>query len=409
MTDANFWLMATLFWTAVLAFYSMQEMACISCNKLRLDFAVSQNQRTAIWLQRLLESPQLLFSTTLVGVNVAMMISSESSRCLFEAWGLDPNLAPLAEIPFILIFGELIPMFAARLYPDHVSRLGIPLLYASAMILAPISACISYLFKHSKSKHHTPYLSRDELQKLLEEHQGGYLGEQVSPENDFIGNIFSLRNMQAFQIMQRLDQKGKDEVVCISSQTTVGELRQLLKSSKHALQPFFPVFHRTKTKIVGMLYLQELLNASFNKRVSEYTTTALFIPHDLAALEIIRKLQEEGQSGACVLNTKGEPSGVIFLDDLIDELFGSESKKEVSDVRYLEKTISADTPIADFNKTYDTELDSGGCKTFAELIEATLGRHPHVQDTILIEPFELEVKETSLFKAKTIQIRSKSP
>ena len=100
-----------------------------------------------------------------------MMISSESSRCLFEAWGLDPNLAPLAEIPFLLIFGELIPMFAARLYPDHASRLGIPLLYASAMVLAPISACISYIFKKNKNKHHAPYLSRDELQKLLEEHQ----------------------------------------------------------------------------------------------------------------------------------------------------------------------------------------------------------------------------------------------
>lgn len=408
MTDVAFWLTATLFWTGVLSFYSMQEMACISCNKLRLDYAVAQNKRTAIWLQRLLESPQLLFSTTLVGVNVAMMISSESSRCLFVAWGLDPNLAPLAEIPFLLIFGELVPMFAARLYPDHASRLGIPLLYASAMVLAPITACISYFFKNN-NKHHTPYLSRDELQKLLEEHQGGYLGEQASPENDFIGNIFSLRNMQAFQIMQKLDQRGKDEVVCISSQTTISELRERMLHSKHILQPFFPVFHRTKTKIVGMLYLQELLNASANKRAGEYTTAALFIPQDLSALEVIRKLQEEKQSGACVLNAKGEPIGVIFLDDLIDELFGSESKKEASDMRYLEKTISGDTLIADFNATYDTELDTAGCKTFGELIEKALGRHPHVQDIILIEPFELVVKETSLFKAKTIQIRSKSP
>lgn len=401
MSDSNYWLCITLFWTAVLSFYSMQEMACISCNKLRLDFAVSQKKRWAIWLQQLLEKPQLLFSTTLIGVNVAMMISSESSRRLFEAWGIDPNLAPLAEIPLLVIFGELIPMFAARLYPDHASRLGIPLLYASAKLLAPISACISYFFRKKEKKPHTPFLSRDELQKLLEEHQAGYLGEDTTPENDFIANIFSLRKLQAFQLMQKLDQ-----VICLSTHTTVAELREMMKKTK---QPFFPVYHRSKQKIVGMLYVHELLNVSSNKRIDEYTQTAIFIPQDLSSLEIIHKLQEEGQHGAVVISAKGEARGIIFLEDLIDELFGSESKKETSDVRYLEKTISADTSIQAFNTTYDTEIDPLGCKTFAELIEKVLGRHPHVQDTLFFEPFELIVKETSLFKAKTVQIRSRSP
>ncbi len=401
MSESSFWLLTTFFWTAVLAFYSMQEMACISCNKLRLDYAVSQKRRTAIWLQKLLESPQLLFSTTLIGVNVAMMVSSESSRQLFASWGLDPNLAPLAEIPLLVVFGELIPMFAARLYPDHASRLGIPLLYASAKILMPITAGISYFFKKNEKKHHTPFLSRDELQRLLEEHQGGYLGELTSPENDFIGNIFNLRNMQAFQLMQNLN-----HAVCISSHTTVGELRELLRRTR---QPVFPVYHKAKAKIIGMLYIQELLNVSPNKRIDEFTENAIFIPFDQSALEIIRKLQEEDQSAAVVINAKGEAEGVIFLDDLIDEVFGSDSKKEPSDMRYLEKTVPADTSIATFNATYDTELDGSGCKTFAELIDKSLGRHPHVQDTIFIEPFELIVKETSLFKAKTVQIRSKSP
>ncbi|MCE5293212.1 MAG: CNNM domain-containing protein [Chlamydiales bacterium] len=403
MTEITYWLLATLFWTMVLSFYSMQEMACISCNKLRLDYAVSQNKRTAIWLQSLLESPQLLFSTTLVGVNVAMMISSESSRCLFVAWGLDPNLAPFAEIPFLLIFGEIIPMFAARLYPDHTSRLGIPLLYASAMILKPIISVFSFFFKSSDKQHHAPYLSRDELQKLLEEHQGGYLGEQDTPENDFIGNILDLRSMQAYQIMQKVD----SQVMCLSGNTTVLELREIVKKTP---QPFFPVYHKSKTKIIGLVYIQELLNASPNKRLSECTKTAVFIPQDLSALEVIRKLQDEYESGAVVIDAKGVAIGVIFLDDLIDEVFGSESiREEPSDLMYLEKTISADTQISDFNTSYDADIDAEGCKTFAELIEKTLGRHPHLQDIIYIEPFEIVVKETSLFKAKTIQIRSKTP
>lgn len=297
----------------------MQEMACISCNKLRLNFAASQKKRWALWLEGLLEKPQLLFSTTLVGVNVSMMISSESARRFFESLDVDPNLAPLASIPFLLVFGELIPMFAARLYPDHTSRLGIPLLYASAKLISPFVALFSALFTKRFQAHERHFLSRDELQKLLEEHQAGYLGEEITPENDFISNIFSLRSMQAFQLMQRLDQ-----VISLSTHTTVGELRTIMKKSR---QPIFPVFHRTKSKIVGIVYLQKLLNATSNKRVDEYTESAIFIPHNLPALEVIRKIQEEGQTGAVVINPQGEAKGLIFLDDLVDEVFGSLSKK----------------------------------------------------------------------------------
>src|SRR5437870_4174382 len=81
-----------------------------------------------------------------------------------------------------------------------------------------------------------PFLSRDELQMLLEEHQGG-----ESTENKIMDNIFSLRSKRAFQLMQRLSQ-----VPCVSSRTTVGELRELVKKTK---QSFFPVFHRTRQKI----------------------------------------------------------------------------------------------------------------------------------------------------------------
>ncbi len=398
MSDTGFWIIGTLFWTLVLSFYSMQEMASISCNKLRLDFAASQKIRSAMWLKELLEKPQLLFMTTLFGVTVAMMMSSECSRQLFETLGLDPNIAPLAEIPFLIIFGELIPMFAARLYPDHASRLGIPIIYATTKLLSPIFSALSYFFK---KPYHTPHLSRDELQKLLEEHQAGYLGEEAEPENAFISNIFSLRSMRAFQLMKKLDQ-----LLCLSTHTTVGQVRELVKKTK---QPLFPVYHRAKHKIVGILYLQKILSLSSNKRIDEYVENSLFVPHDMPALELIHKLQNEGQTAAIVMSAKAEPKGLVFLDDLADELFGADTKKETSDMRYLEKTISADTTIEEFNTIYDAEIDPMGCKTFAELIEKSLARHPQVNDTLLFEPFEITVKETSLFKTKTIQIRSRSP
>lgn len=384
----------------------MQEMACISCNKLRLDFAVAKRERWALWLQNLLEQPSRLFCTTLIGVNVALMISSESSRRLFEAWGIEPNLAPLAEIPIVLIFGELIPMFAARIYADHASRLGVPLLYVSARALSPFIAIFEFFFRavgrlfgKKKKQESLPFLSRDELQMLLEEHQAGYLGEIDTPEDKIMSNIFSLRNKRAFQFMQPLHQ-----VQCVSSRAQVSDLREVVKKS---MQSFFPVFHRTKQKIVGYIYPNDVLSASSKKRIEEYTEPAYFVSEEAQALDILTKLQEEELDAAIVLNVKGEAQGIIFLEDLLDELFGSEPKRPRPSIHYLEKTISADMSIDEFNKEYGTLIDSQGCKTFAELIEKLLERAPHPQDNLQLETVEILVKETSLFKAKTIQIRTK--
>lgn len=399
------WLILTLFWTLVMSFYSMQEMACISVNKLRLDFYVAQNRRWAIQLNTLLQKPSFLFSTTLIGVNVALMLSSESSRRLFESLGLDPNLAPLAEIPFVLIFGELVPMFAARTYPDHTSRLGAPLLHLSSKVLYPLNYLMDLFFRYTdrvlqKKKGAEPshFLSRDELQKLLEEHSG----LEESPSSSMVGNIFALKNKNAYQLMQPLE-----SFTCVSSRATVDMLRQIaLKKSVSA----FCVYHKTPQKIVGMVYPKDLLQVTGKKRVDDFIEPACFVTNELHAFELLAYLQDEEVKEAVVLNDKGEALGIITLDHLIDELFANQEVKIVQapmKLQYLEKTVDASSKIKDFNTLYGTKIDPQGCETFAELIEKILGRPPTLQDTLSLDSLELIIKETSLFKAKEILVRTK--
>ncbi len=110
----------------MLAFYSMTEMACVSFNKVRLQYYVSKGMKRAIWLNALLQHPSRLFGTTLIGVNIAMFFGSEFSRQFYSSIGLNPDWSPLTQVILVVIFGELAPMFAARRYPEHVSILGIP-------------------------------------------------------------------------------------------------------------------------------------------------------------------------------------------------------------------------------------------------------------------------------------------
>jgi len=404
--EITFWLCSTIFWTLVMSFYSMQEMACISCNKLRLDYAAAQNQRWALLLRSLLDKPSTLFSTTLIGVNVALMISSESSRRLFEAMGYDPNLAPLFEIPFVLIIGELVPMFAARIYADHSSKLGTPLLYFSSKVLKPVigvmDACCrlaAYLLGQKETEESSSFLSRDELQTLIQERPGA----KETPLHAIIRNIFTLKQQTAFQLMKPFDRTS-----CISSNDTIGMLRSLGEKSDAKA---FCVYHKRPQKIVGMIYPQDILNASDTKRVSDFVESACFVSEDMHALDLLSHLQHEEVNEVIVLDKQGYALGVIILDDLIDELFRSPdifSWEKDSKRGYLEKTIPADMDISSFNTAYNLDIDTKECTTFAELIEKTLGRHPNVGDTVVVDSLEVVVKETSLFKAKEILIRTKA-
>lgn len=406
--NAFFWFGATLFWTLVMSFYSSQEMACISLNKLRLGYAVKEGKRWAKWLHSLIDNPTKLFSTTLIGVNVALMASSECARELYKSLGLNPNLAPLTHIPFVLLFGELVPMFAARIHAEHMSRLGIPFLYLSAKILTPFTFIVNVFFKYicrflgrQEVKEANAFLSREELQKLIEEHHVGASHESEEPFAATIENIFSLRKNQAFQLMEKLS-----DVHVVSSHTTVKAAAQLFIDRQ---KRYILVYHRLPHKIIGVILPQDLVEAHDNKKIGDYIRPCCFVSEHTHGLELLSRLQEEGSSIAVVLSGAGEAIGVVTIDDLYDELFHSPTTEEPAESQhnYLEKTFSADTKIADINAAYNMSIDPEGCTTFAELIEQTLGRNAAVDDTIFIDPIEIIVKETSLFKAKTILIRTK--
>lgn len=390
----------------IMSFYSTQEMACISFNKLRIEYYASEKKPWAVWLHKLLENPTQLFSTTLIGVNVSLMASSECARRLYEALGYNPNLAPITHIPFVLLFGELIPMFAARIYAEHMAKLGIPFLYISAVCLSPFSRVVDIFFRYistilggSQAKETTAFLTREEIQKLIEESELPKTAPADKHVNDIVANIFSLKSKRAYQLMEKLIQ-----IPCVSARTTVGQLKEVFLSSDCT---YIPVYHRSEQKIVGIIRPQDLLDASNSKRVYEYVQDVTVVSENTTGFELFKHLQKQNLPIALVLNQAGIPAGVITIDDILEELFFQEEPAEnLHTPIYLEKSFSADTAIQDFNEAYGLHIDPQGCRTFAELIEQILGRNPAVDDKLYIEPIEIVVKETTLFKAKTILIRT---
>lgn len=405
------WTILNLITLSMLGFYSMQEMACVSFNKIRLQYYVSKGIKSAIWLNALLKNPSILFGTTLFCVNAAMFIGSECARETYIALGLSPDWAPLTQVALVVIFGELAPMFAARRYAEHVAMLGAPILYATSILLTPIlwtinfiSKIVDFLIGGSKSVDHI-ILNQDELQKILalqdDEITSDADGEDL---NDISRNIFSLRNKEARQIMQPMQ-----SISVLPANALVSQARSLFKNLE---LEFIALYHRDSGHIVGILQPRDLIRAPDSKRVRELSTAPWFITQNSKALNILKDFRRSKKSVAIVLNAVGTAVGVITLEDVIQEIFGkmdikrSKSRKKEPQL-LIDRTFSGDMTVAEFNAEFGVTLSKDVDLTLAELMEQTLGHHPEIDEEVYLDPFELKVKETSLTEVKKVGISTR--
>jgi CBS domain containing-hemolysin-like protein len=408
--SALVWLIFNVISIIVLAFYSMLEMACVSFNKIRLQYYVSKGYKQAIWLNYLLQHPSHLFGTTLIGVNIALVVGSECSREFYSAIGLSPDLAPLTQVILVVIFGELAPMFAARHYPEHVALLGMPLLYASAKLMSPILYLVGWVSKIANlvaggnESEANIYLTQEELQKILEEQTDESPGGSESAEFSAITtNIFTLREKDVRQVMQPLSM-----ATALSSNATIEQMEHLLAKTGG---DFIPLYHREISNIVGIVYPRDALRASDNKRVRDYAWSPWFVTETTTMMQILKQFRTNNENVAFILNHQGKSIGIVTLSDVLAEIFGKisyalnhETQNHLKKIMLIEKTFPGDMTVGEFNTQYHVLLDQDPSITLSELIAAKLGRHPEKGESIYIAPFELTVKETTLLDVKTVSV-----
>lgn len=406
--SALWWLFFNILSIIILAFYSMMEMACVSFNKVRLHYYVHQGDKRAKWLNYLLQHPFRLFGTTLIGVNVAMVVGSECAREFHSSIGINPDLAPLTQVFLVVIFGELAPMFAARHYAEHVAMLGVPIVYGSARLLTPalwfigaISRLANFLFQ-GKTEKVNIFLNQEELQKILEEHGDDVKGRDSANFNEITQNIFRLRHKTANDILLPLHVFPR-----LPSNATVAQMKEQIKNTN---ADFVLIYYKKYTHIVGIAFPRDLVRSADSKRIRDNTKQPWFVTETTELPAILQQFQRNNRSVAIILDSKGQAKGLITLNDLLSEIFGESKdliKKEKSSF-IMERTFSGETTVQEFFKQYNFKLDDDVSLTLSDLMEKKLGHIAETGEAVFIEPFELCAKETSLMEVKSIIVKSRA-
>jgi len=386
-------------------FFSMFEMACLSLNKVKLHYKASIKNKKAKWLELLLNKPSYLFGTTLILVNTVMQIGSEASRRFYESINLGMHFAPITQIFIVLVFGELAPLFAARRHAEHVAYLSVPIVYFITILLSPltwivdkISKAINLIFKKPKSEF---FITKEELQKALEEPVKKISKIEKENVNNIVTNIFTLKEKKAMQIMIPFNL-----IKIIPSNYTIKNIKKVLQLTYF---PYFPIYHRDPSNIVGVVYLIDLLKADDENRVIDFAKPPWFITEHMLVIDILKQFRSNNQSIAVVLDKNGKSKGFITLDQIENEIFGIDralSKKIIETKIMISKTLNGEMTLEEFNKKFKANLQYKDAKTLSDLIISYLGYRPSINEIVTFDQYEFIILETSLLGIEKIKIKT---
>jgi putative hemolysin len=394
------YLLLTLLAVAIQALFAFFEMACVSFNKVRLQYYVSIGTKRAIWLNYLLKSPSRLFGTTLIGITTSLVFGSECARRFYESIHLDPDWAFVTQVPLVVIFGELAPMFAARRHPEQSAMFCVPLMIFLARLLTPITwtfdAISRFIHRMMGKETEVPlFLTREEVRMAFEEQDIG-----TDEFNAAVSQIFQLKNFTAGQLMIPLS-----KVQMVSSSATLAEVRHIL--SVH-YAPMIPIYHRYPHNIVAIATLRDLLRLEENKRVIDSACSPWFVTMGTSILQLLQQFRRNNQSTAVILEPSGQAVGILTLDQILSQIFGEESQSTVMEepTHYIERTLSGDMSVCEFNKQFEADLPEGKGDTLNDLILAELDHLPVKGESVRIGDLEFTIDDPTLRGIKTLSVRT---
>ncbi|MBU4140399.1 MAG: hemolysin family protein [Candidatus Omnitrophica bacterium] len=304
------------------AFFSGSEMAVISVNRIKMEQLAQGRLSQALLLKRMLSSPDRLLSTTLVGTNLSVVISSAIFTVLVVAtlgqgyaW-----LTPLIMTPVILIFGESIPKAVARFYADKVVYRIAGILKFFSLVFWPLVMLTSFIsriillpLKTKEAKRLSPFVSREELKLLIRESKKD---EVIKPhERAIIHRIFEFGSKKVKEIMVPIK-----DVVSIDSSSEPSRLKDLSRASGFSR---ILVYEGEKENIIGFANVFDALYEEGKfARVSECLRPVLYVSCESAIDKVFYLLQLKRMQVAVLLDENSRHIGMVTFKDLLDEIAG---------------------------------------------------------------------------------------
>lgn len=334
-------------------FFSSAETAFLSLNKLKLRFLRERNNRAAARAEKILQNKQKFLSTILIGnsiVNIAIsVVLTAAALRIFGDSGL--GIAVAAGTVLLLIFGEILPKSIALVYPDALSLAFARFLLLLMAILSPVvtlfSAVTGVLLRLCgiREAQNTATVTEADLREFFQaREESGFIG---SDERTVLTNILRYGDFSVRSVMT-----PRRDIAAIHISASAAEIIELSKKSRFSR---FPVYSTNIDAIQGFFYIKdflfspEYLDGSAAFQVSAYLRKPLFVFETTKLAQVEKKFHTEQQTMAIVLDEYGGTAGLITVEDVSEEIFGS-----ILDEYDVRAGMNTHTAAADINIHADT-------------------------------------------------------
>ena len=403
------------------AFFSGMEIAYVSANKIHIEIEKKQEGLLAKVLTRLTRKPSKFIATMLVGNNIALVVYGIYMGDLIVTL-LYPEYTGLA-LPFniilvqtvistliILLTAEFLPKVFFQIYSNKlVIFFAIPaylfyLLFSfiSEFVMWISDIILKYLFK----------TEGDEVQLAFTKVElGDYISEQVeaADEEEELDT-----EIQIFQNALEFSEVKAREVMIPRTEITAVELHE----SPRALSGMFTdtgyskilVFKDTIDDIIGYVHSFEMFKKP--RTVKSVMLPVEYVPETMLISDVLESLTKKRKSIAVVLDEYGGTSGIITVEDIVEELFG-EIQDEHDSVELEEEQIgedkyrfSARLEVDYINEEYKLDLpESENYETLGGLVVSHLGDIPEKGEILRIDHYEFTILEVTNTKINLLQLK----
>ena len=392
-----FQLLFLAFLTLVNAFFAGAEMAVVSVNKNRIKVLADEGSKRAALLQTLFEDSTKFLSTIQVAITLAGFFSSASAATgisqVLSGWiaqfGI-PYSNTIAVVVvtiilsyFTLVFGELVPKRIALQKAEAFSLFVVQPIYIISKILSPFIKLLSLStngFLHligMKTENLEEAVSEEEIKKMLE--TGSENGVFNEIEKEMINSIFSFDDKTAKDVMV-----PRREVFAIDIEEPLEKILDEILETRHSR---IPVYEEQIDNIIGILQVKDVMIEARKKSFEEVDIRALlkeafFVPDGKSTDELFREMQKTKNRMAVLIDEYGGVSGILTVEDLVEEVMGEitdEHEEEVVELQKIgekEYLLDGSILIEELNEKLNLKLETENYDTLSGYLIEELGYIP---------------------------------
>lgn len=402
-------------------FFVASEFAMVKVRKTRIEQLVNEGNGTAKVAMEALKDLDKFIAAVQLGVTISSIGlgwvgEGTLARIIEPLFAFLPGVGhtiathtvsvsiAFALITFLhVVIGELVPKSIALEYTEKTALFVAKPMHLITKVFSPFIWLLNGFGNSLLNMLHIPHShkgslvhSTEELDMLVNQsYNGGVLNET---EKDMLHNVFKFSDLTAKQVMV-----PRTDMVCIPDDMTLAELNKLAAESQYTR---YPVYSDTIDHIIGLIHVKDLYGLSIKNEerpIKSLLRDILLVPETITMDNLVLEFKKRRGQMAIVIDEFGGTSGLVTLEDVLEEIFGEvqdefdeEEEMEIKEIepnKFIANAMMRLDEMAEFFNMDKDSIDDEDVDTIGGLVVKLLGRIAEVNDTAVLNNLTFIVKE----------------